>query len=248
MEILKNGLKFSIFTGRNFHSARKYVEEINVDFPMVFQNGALIMKPFSREILRMSPLKKEIAIRIINEARKRNIFFILFTSFFEIKDMVIDKEYKGAFEDYLVSNSWRLVYADDALKCIKDNVAEVALIGNEKEILEIVKNLERDHPRDFTGVKNIVRNDEVFYEFFGPNTTKAKALEFLLEYFETTLNKVVFIGDNYNDLSIMEIVGISVAMGNSPDDVKNKAKFVTLSNDEAGVAYAIDKILKGEWK
>ena len=248
MEILKNGLKFSIFTGRNFHSARKYIEEINVDFPMVFQNGALIMKPFSREILRMSPLKKEIARRIINEARKRNIFFILFTSFFEIKDMVIDKEYKGAFEDYLVSNSWRLVYADDALKCIKDNVAEVALIGNEKEILEIVKNLERDYLGDFTGVKNIVRNGEVFYEFFGPNTTKAKALEFLLEYFETTLNKVVFIGDNYNDLSIMEIVGISVAMGNSPDDVKNKAKFVTLSNDEAGVAYAIDKILKGEWK
>ena len=246
-EILRKGLKFSIFTGRNFHSARKYVKEINVDFPMVFQNGALIMKPFSGEILRISPLKEEIARKIINVARERNIFFILFTSFFEVRDMVIERKYKGVFEDYLAANSWRLIFSDDVLKYMRDSVAEVALIGKEEGILEVVKDVERDHLGEFTGVKNTVRDDEVFYEFFGPDSTKAKALEFLLGHFGTTLDRVAFIGDSYNDLSLMEIVGVPIAMGNSPEDVKNKAKFITLSNDEAGVAYAIDKILKGEW-
>ena len=247
METIRKGLKFSIFTGRNFHSARRYVREINVDFPMVFQNGALIMKPFSGEILRISHLKGAIAKKIIDRARERGIFFILFTSFFEIRDMVIEKKYRGPFEDYMAANSWRLIFSDDVMRYIRKNVAEVVLIGNEEEILEIAKDMEKEHHGEFTGVKNTVRDGEVFYEFFGPDSTKAKALEFLLEHFKTTLDRVAFIGDSYNDLSLMEIVGVPIAMENSPEDVKNKARFVTLSNDDAGVAYAIDKILKGEW-
>lgn len=53
--------------------------------------------------------------------------------------------------------------------------------------------------------------------------------------------QVVAIGDNLNDLSMIEYAGLGVAMGNAPDIVKIKADYTTLSNDEDGVAHAIDK-------
>jgi hydroxymethylpyrimidine pyrophosphatase-like HAD family hydrolase len=51
------------------------------------------------------------------------------------------------------------------------------------------------------------------------------------------------IGDNENDLSMLEYAGLAVAMGNGEDYVKEIADFVTLSNDESGVAYAINKFV-----
>ena len=50
-------------------------------------------------------------------------------------------------------------------------------------------------------------------------------------------------GDNYNDIDMIEFAGIGVAMGNAPDKVKQYADYVTLSNDNDGVAKAIKKFV-----
>lgn len=52
------------------------------------------------------------------------------------------------------------------------------------------------------------------------------------------------IGDNFNDLSMFKKVKYSVAMGNAKDDIKKECKFVTLKNDEHGVAHAIYEHIK----
>lgn len=51
-------------------------------------------------------------------------------------------------------------------------------------------------------------------------------------------------GDQGNDMSMFEVAGFSkIAMGNAIDSIKDKADFVTKSNDEAGIAYAINKLI-----
>ncbi len=50
-------------------------------------------------------------------------------------------------------------------------------------------------------------------------------------------------GDNENDHSMLEYAGISIAMANGEDSVKSMADFVTLSNDDNGVAYAVKKFI-----
>jgi len=55
--------------------------------------------------------------------------------------------------------------------------------------------------------------------------------------------EVMYIGDAYNDLDIMSLVGYPVAMGNSVPEVKRIAHLVTRSNNEAGVAWAVKELV-----
>ena len=52
---------------------------------------------------------------------------------------------------------------------------------------------------------------------------------------------MVAIGDGFNDLSMIEYAGLGVAMGNAPEEIKKRAGYVTLSNDDDGIAYFIDE-------
>jgi len=54
---------------------------------------------------------------------------------------------------------------------------------------------------------------------------------------------MIAVGDGYNDISMIEYAGLGVAMANSPDDVKAKADYITLSNEEDGVAHVIHKFI-----
>ena len=73
---------------------------------------------------------------------------------------------------------------------------------------------------------------------------KFKALEVLCNKIGINLDEVIFFGDSANDLSIINKVGLGVAMGNALTEVKKQAKEITLSNDEDGIAVFLDKILK----
>ena len=66
---------------------------------------------------------------------------------------------------------------------------------------------------------------------------KFKALEVLCNKIGINLEEVIFFGDSANDLSIINKVGLGVAMGNALTEVKKQAKEITLSNDEDGIGY-----------
>lgn len=72
---------------------------------------------------------------------------------------------------------------------------------------------------------------------------KASALENLGKDLNIKLEEMIFFGDGLNDLEVMEKVGCSVAMENALEEVKNKAKFITKSNNDNGVAIYLEKIL-----
>ena len=68
-------------------------------------------------------------------------------------------------------------------------------------------------------------------------------MEKLGEHFGIKRSEMIAVGDGYNDLSMIEYAGLGVAMANSKDPIKEKADFVTLSNDEDGVAHVIHKFV-----
>ena len=69
--------------------------------------------------------------------------------------------------------------------------------------------------------------------------SKAKALADLAQDLGISAAEVMAIGDGNNDLEMLEFAGLSIAMGNANDAVKERADFVTASNEESGVAQAI---------
>lgn len=84
-------------------------------------------------------------------------------------------------------------------------------------------------------------------EVFDKDATKWSAISHLALRWEIDPARVVAIGDEINDVSMIRAAGLGIAMGNAIDAVKSVARKVTRPNTEAGVAHAIDRVLSGEW-
>ena len=78
-----------------------------------------------------------------------------------------------------------------------------------------------------------------FMEFVDKNASKAIAMEKLGQFYGIKQSEMIAVGDGFNDLSMIEYAGLGVAMANSPREVKEKADYITLSNEEDGVAHVI---------
>lgn len=78
-------------------------------------------------------------------------------------------------------------------------------------------------------------------EINAATASKGDGLRHLCKRLEISPSQVMALGDGNNDISMLEYAGCSVAMGNASEPVKRAAKFVTRSNDDDGVAYAVEK-------
>ena len=72
---------------------------------------------------------------------------------------------------------------------------------------------------------------------------KGTGLTVIANQLGVALADTVAIGDNFNDIGMMKVAGVAVAMGNAEPEIKAMADFVTLTNDEHGVAYAIKEYI-----
>lgn len=87
----------------------------------------------------------------------------------------------------------------------------------------------------------VVRSQPYFLEIMNAHANKGAALAFLGQQLGVTPDEMMAMGDQANDLTMMSFVDNGVAMGNAIPEVKQAAKFVTATNDEDGVAVAIEK-------
>lgn len=89
----------------------------------------------------------------------------------------------------------------------------------------------------------MISSEKSVLDIMAQGVSKGQALQFLSQKMKFDLNKTVVFGDNYNDISMMNLVGYPIAVANAETEVKTLARFVTRSNDENGIAYAIENYL-----
>ncbi len=110
---------------------------------------------------------------------------------------------------------------------------KIMCMGDKNEI-QLLENYLKMH---FSTELNIYRSKDTYLEIASKKISKLSALSFLLEkIYDISLPEVIAFGDNYNDLEMLEGVGLGVAVENAKVDVKKVADQITLSNKEDGVA------------
>ena len=92
---------------------------------------------------------------------------------------------------------------------------------------------------------SVFRSEPYFLEVMPEGLNKASALAMLLEHIGCSREELIACGDGFNDVHMIEYAGLGVAMDNAREPVKAVADFVTLSNDEDGVAYVVEKFMLG---
>lgn len=95
--------------------------------------------------------------------------------------------------------------------------------------------------KQFGEALSIYRSEPYFLELMPPAVDKAKSLAKLLAKLNLTCEEAVCCGDGFNDISMIEYAGLGVAMKNAQAAVREKADYITASNDEDGVVQVIDK-------
>lgn len=113
-------------------------------------------------------------------------------------------------------------------------VSEDPLVVQEMEILLREK---------FSSLLNIYLSGPRYLEISAKDVDKGHALEAICEAYGYDTSQAMAIGDYFNDLGMLKVAGYSVAMGNAPDEIKRHAHAVTDTNDEDGLAKAIEAIL-----
>lgn len=83
-------------------------------------------------------------------------------------------------------------------------------------------------------------------EVMNINGNKGNGLKVMAEHYNIPLEDTVAIGDQYNDIPMFKVAGLSIAMGNAEEEIKELSDVTTLTNDENGVAYAINHFVLKE--
>lgn len=126
---------------------------------------------------------------------------------------------------------------DDLISHIKEPVTKCLFTG-EPEDIACIEPLIADK---YQFEANVFRSEPFYLEIMPKNVDKAYCLSKLLKILGIKREEMVCCGDSYNDLTMIQYAGMGVAMANAKDVIKDVADFITLSNDEDGIAYVIEK-------
>lgn len=104
-------------------------------------------------------------------------------------------------------------------------------------------NVEKELKNRFGNTLNIYRSEPFFLELMPQNVDKAYSLGKLLDHMGLSKEQMISCGDGFNDLTMIQYAGMGVAMANAQQIVKEAADFITLSNDQDGVAHVIKEFM-----
>jgi Cof subfamily protein (haloacid dehalogenase superfamily) len=117
------------------------------------------------------------------------------------------------------------------------------IVSNDEDAL---MELERHWTKRLAGELDVFRSEKYFLEVVPPFIDKANTLSVLLENLRFESENVIAMGDGVCDVTMIQLAGLGIAMGNAQESVKACADYVTATNDEDGVAVAIEKIVISE--
>ena len=111
---------------------------------------------------------------------------------------------------------------------------------------EALVGLENHWKRRLNGVLDVFRSEPYFLEVVGSRVDKANTLGVIMEMEGIKTDEIVVFGDGVADVTMLQLADLGIAMGNAPDSVKRCADYVTLSNNEDGVAVAVENYFLAE--
>ena len=252
------GIRFMVCTGRNFPGAMNELKGAELTCDYILGSGAEVRDPRQR-VVRTTPIRPELCRDIYETVRKYPISVTFCTD---------GKDYRIGTEDEVEESLIRQIQAFHLNLC-RDELKETELYqrikGNTKVIREIGELEDAGIPvyKLFLFSGDLEMLDRIRREL-EPNTDIAVASSFennleitdagaqkgpvLKDYIESlgyTMDEVMVLGDSLNDLSMISMdFGATVAMENGDPEVKQAAKYITKSNEDLGVAYAIRELLK----
>lgn len=212
------------------------------DNPLACYNGALVIKgdPQAYETIIEHPLDKK-EIRTFLELVKSE-FPSVSINLYSGKDWIADRLDKWVQIEAAITGEQPVI--QNILLPVLDALIPIHKLLLIDEAPVIQKLHDYLQTLDFSKTAFYLSKDN-YMEVTAKHVSKEQALYELAQHYQVPLEEVMTVGDNFNDLPMLRLAGLGVAMDNAPEAVKNEAKAVTKSNNEHGVAEAIKEYVLG---
>jgi Cof subfamily protein (haloacid dehalogenase superfamily) len=233
------GVRVVICTGRPIVGVQSIIEELKLndedDYVITF-NGALVQNTFNKNVESQITLTYDNLKEIYELSQKLHSPL----QFFDTENLYTPSREINRYTVHEAHiNQIPIHYRPIDEVPVEMLIPKVMFIDEPERLNQNIANI----PESFWEKYTFVKSTPFFLEILDPRVSKGNAVKLLAEKLGIKQEEVICIGDGENDLSMIEYAGCGVAMANAESVVKEAAQFHTLSNNENGVAYAIEKLI-----
>lgn len=229
-DFIKKGGKFTLATGRSVQSARKYVEMVKPNAPVILLNGVMVYDYSNEKALYKAvlPCSSESIIKKVISAfpdvgvgvhTDGRLFIVNSTT---LTDDYIMHEHSNAFKA--------------SIKDLPEEIMKIIFMAPEKRCDELQRYVES---LSLEGVQ-CLRSSSIYFEILPDGLSKGIALEKLVKLLDIEIEKTVAVGDYYNDIDLIVRAGVGLAVENAVDELKEAADFTLSDCTEGAVAEAVE--------
>ena len=257
----ERGVLVTIATGRRFRDGRPVGLKLGLNAPLVTHNGALLKYADSLETVASSLLATETALEIVRVGKDFGGDALVSADPHGKGTLLYDRvsDDNIPLQKYL---RWaRSMHGPEAEEAVM-HVVDLGGVLQEHEVIHIsfsgtcdqmskMADFLRDELGDTIMLLPTIypRFDFTLIDILPPDASKGKGVEKLARMNGLTPENVMAIGDNFNDVAMLEFAGTGIVMGNADPNLLERGEFyTTVSNDENGVAAAIERFILKEEK
>jgi len=241
-KLMKLGLEVIIATGRVDLMVTPFIKQLGLKGPVISCNGGLIRNIGTREIIYSKIMDKIIVKKIVNYCVEFNIKYIIYTDdiVYYDENNPLGKKYENLNKSLPKNAQLPMKYIDNKIvENINDiDALKILIVCKKHEEVVLLEEFFSKYD-DLT----VVSSSTCLLDIMASNISKGNALEIISRKLKVDLSEVIVFGDNYNDMEMLRCAGMPIAMENAVEDVKLEAKYITKSNDESGIAYAINNYI-----
>lgn len=238
LDIQKRRYKVVLASGRPTPGILKLANELELEnyggYILSF-NGGKIIDCKTNEVIFEKALPKEVIPELHKIAVEENVGIISYDATRVVVGNGIDEyiEYEAKL------NGLEFVVVDNFPTYLDFPVNKCLMTGNHERLVKVQERLKNK----YNSYLSIYFSEPYFLEIMPQNIDKAQSLLSLLSTLGISAEEMICCGDGFNDISMIEIAGLGVAMENAQELVKEAADYITLSNDDDGILHVIKEFL-----
>jgi Cof subfamily protein (haloacid dehalogenase superfamily) len=243
-EAVGRGIHVALVTGRSYPYARPAADGLPDSVTLIVSSGAVERAMDGRTLARRL-LRRDVARRLLEATREfRDAAAVVFDRDRDQQILfeTMDWEHPGR-KGYWKRNQSLIAHAPSLEEALTEDPIEVMFNGYVEVVRSLADALKSDRGDFAVSLTEYVDRDFSLLDITAPDATKGRALAWRAEQLGLGRDEVMAVGDNFNDLEMLEFAGLPVVMGNAVDELKGRGWHVTGHQNDAGLAEAIERYI-----
>jgi Cof subfamily protein (haloacid dehalogenase superfamily) len=237
--VQQKGVDVTLVTSRSYPSASKLAKALKINLPIVSNRGAFIANTLEEPIFEKK-IDADVAFEIVRFLEGFQCQFRLNNEEYSIGNR--SKLTNNLMTKTIFSSADPAFYSHQFVDIVSEALTDTPMNPSKIEVyFEDAEDLD-DAFKALNGMFseiNLVKVNKLKLEIVPEGVSKLNGLLRVGEQLGITSKEIVYIGDDFDDIPLIDAVGLGVAMGNSSFEVKKAADWVTRSNNQHGVTYMV---------